>query len=56
MMDILNPDALAADYFGQESPTESRFGCDVCELSKTKKKCCKKYKKGKKQCSSCPKR
>ena len=56
MIDILNPDSLAADFFGQEATPDSRFACTGCELGKSKKKCCKKFKKGKKQCKSCPKR
>ena len=55
-MDFLNPESLQATFFGQsELP---RFACEgiACE-GKKKKKCCKKYKKGKgKQCKSCPKR
>lgn len=35
---------------GMPIVTDEAFGCGKC-----KKKCCKKYKKGKKQCKKCPK-
>ena len=38
-----------------DSPCRFPRELDTADFKKTKKKCCKKYKK-KKRCSSCPKR
>jgi|GEM_PF-6627326 len=56
MIDILDPDQLSTSFFGEEEEALPRYGCTICEIGKKKKKCCKKYKKGKSACKSCPKK
>ena len=52
-MDLLNPD-FAFQLFGGEPSTGCRFVCEPAACECKKKKCCKKYKTGK-RCKSCPK-
>ena len=54
-MDFLNPEALKETFFGTETPEESRCCSFAGAEWGKKKKCCKKFKKGK-QCKKCPKR
>lgn len=52
-MNFLNPDAMRETFFGGEAAEE----CRLCSLAGAewgkKKKCCKKFKKGK-RCKKCP--
>jgi|GEM_PF-3083690 len=53
-MDFLNLDNLLKVY-GQQPVNGCRFVCEPAACEGKKKKCCKKYKTGK-RCKSCPKR
>ncbi len=39
---------------GLPEPKPTLLACSLCQCAK--KECCKKYKKGKKPCKSCPKK
>ncbi len=53
-MDFLNPDYAMSLFGGGDTSSFPRFACEQIACDCKKKKCCKKYKHGK-RCKSCPK-